>query len=282
MDCRKWLDRYSTDCRLKYNSEATHENYISGVRVFLSYFDKYREPKEIPTQEIKKWLLTFHSINNRRNKLCAAKSFYDLTVGMPNKMAYIPYPKKENKLPIVLSKDEIQRMFDVCDNLKHKVILSILYSTGVRANELINLEWRHIDKSRMIINVVAGKGKKDRQVMLDPILLAILEDYRQTYDPKQYVLNGQFPERELRYTKSSVLHVVKQLAEKAKIEKRVWTHLMRHCSFTHMVEDGTDLSLIQLLAGHSNIKTTRIYAHISHNRISRIKSPLAGIRDVTS
>ncbi len=274
MDCRKWIERYSIDCRLKYNSEATRSNYISCVQTFLYAFNKYREPKEIPTQEIKEWLLSFGSINTRNHKLCGIKSFYEITVGMPVKMDKIPFSNKEKKLPIVLSVEEIQSMFNVCDNLKHRVILSLLYSAGLRVSELINLRWQQIDRSRMIINIIAGKGKKDRQVMLSPKLIPLLEKYYKEYRSKEYVLNGQF---ELQYSDRSVLQVVKQLAAKAGIKKDVWTHLIRHCSFTHMVEAGTDINLVQRIAGHNSVKTTNIYLHTSHNLISRIQSPIMAI-----
>jgi len=145
MDCRKWIERYSIDCRLKYSSLATQKNYISCVATFLYYFKNEREPKEIPTQSIKEWLLRF-GINTRNHKLCAIKSFYELTVGMPVKIDKIPYAKKSKSLPIVLSVDEIQKMFSVCENLKHKVILALLYSCGLRVSELINLKWQHIDR----------------------------------------------------------------------------------------------------------------------------------------
>jgi len=275
MDNRKWMDRYSTDCALKYNSNATKKNYISCVGLFLTYFsDKYREPKEIPTDEIKKWLLTASTINTRKHRLCAVKSFYQLTVGMPAKIDKIPFPKSEKKLPIVLSQAEIQAMFDVCHNLKHKVIFSLLYSAGLRVSELLNLKWAHIDRSRMVINILAAKGNKDRQVMLASCLIPLLEKYWLEFKSKEYVLNGQF---RLQYSAASVRQVVKQLAAAAGIKKDVWTHLIRHCSFTHMVESGVDLSLIQRIAGHSNVKTTAIYTHISHNLISKINSPINAI-----
>lgn len=158
--------------------------------------------------------------------------------------------------------------------MKHKVILALLYSCGLRVSELINLKWSHIDRSRMVINIIQAKGNKDRQVMLTPELIPLLEKYWNEYKSKEYVLNGQV---DLQYSSRSVLGVVKQLANKAGLDKRVYTHLMRHCSFTHMVENGTDINLIQRLAGHSNVKTTAIYTHISHNLISKIKSPLANI-----
>jgi site-specific recombinase XerD len=274
MDCRKWVELYSTDCNLKYSSEATRKNYISCVTTFLWRFKNYREPKEIPTQEIKNWLISFNT-NNRNHKLCGIKSFYEITVGMPVKLDKIPFAQKEKKLPIVLSVDEMQRMFNVCTNKKHKVILALMYSSGLRVSEVINLKWIHIDRERKVINVVAGKGKKDRQTLLPNNLIKLLEEYFWEYKPKEYVLNGQF---DLQYSSTSCLQVVKQLASKAGINKRVWNHLIRHNAFTHLCESGTDINLIQRLAGHTSPKTTSIYLHISHNTISKIQSPLSNIQ----
>lgn len=274
MDCRKWIERYSIDCRLKYSSLATQKNYISCVATFLYYFKNEREPKEIPTQSIKEWLLRF-GINTRNHKLCAIKSFYELTVGMPVKIDKIPYAKKSKSLPIVLSVDEIQKMFSVCENLKHKVILALLYSCGLRVSELINLKWQHIDRSRMIINIIAAKGDKDRQVGLTEKIIPLLEKYYREYKPTPFVLEGQFKEQ---YSSRSVLQVVKHLAHKAGLNKRVWSHLIRHCYGTHQVESGVDINLIQKVLGHSNVKTTNIYLHTSHNLISKIQSPLNQIR----
>lgn len=275
MDFRKWHDKYSTDCQLKYPSKRTQENYLCSVGTFLKYFEKEIEPKSISTEDIKKWLLTFKTINTRNHKLCAVKSFYEITVGMPLKLDKIPFSKKDKKLPIVFSVDEIQRMFDVCENKKHKVILALLYSCSLRVSELLNLKWQHIDRSRMIINIIQAKGNKDRQVALNDKLIELLTDYWNEYKSKEYVLNGQFS---LQYSEKSVGEVVKQLAKKADIHnKRVYTHLFRHTSATHMVENGIDINLIQRLLGHSSPKTTAIYTHISDNLISKIQSPLAQI-----
>lgn len=279
MDFTRWHQRYCTDSRLKYPSIKTQENYQSSVGTFLKCFEKEADPQHIKTEQIKEWLLTFQTINTRNHKLCAVKSFYEITVGMPLKLEKIPYSKKDKKLPIILSVEEIKRMFTACENLKHKVILALLYSAGLRVSELINLKWTHIDRSRMIINVVQGKGKKDRQVMLSADLIPLLEKYWNEYRPKEYVLNGQFPDKELRYSDRSVGEVIKQLAAKAGLDnKRVYTHLIRHCFATHLVEQGTDINLIQRLLGHSNVKTTSVYLHISNNLIRNIPSPIAGIK----
>lgn len=275
MNIRKYIDDYSRDIQLVYNSEATKENYKSQVWRFLNHFKDEVEPKAIPNEKIKDWLLEAKTINSRKHRLCAINSFYKITVGMPSKIQKIPYPKSEKKLPIVLSQDEVQKMFDVCENLKHKVILTLLYSCGLRVSELINLQWSNIDRSRMIINILNGKGKKDRQVMLPEVVIPLLEKYWHQYKTKTYILSGQFSDK---YSAKSVSEVLKQLAKKAKINKKVWTHQMRHNCFTHMVENGTDINLIQKLAGHNSVKTTMMYVQISDSLISKINSPINNIR----
>jgi site-specific recombinase XerD len=250
-------------------------NYVSCLKYFFSQ-SKSDHPKNIHEKEIKEFLGKFDEPNTQRNYHSAIKKYFDIVLGQYNKFKYIPYARKNKKLPIVLSQDEVQKMFDVCENTKHKVILALLYSTGMRVSELINLKWENIDRSRMIINIIQAKGNKDRQVGLTPHIIPLLEKYFREYKSKEYVLNGQ--RKNIQYSDRSVGEVVKQLAEKAGLSKRVYTHLMRHNCFTHMVENGIDINLIQKLAGHSSVKTTSIYTHISHNFISKIQSPLNQIK----
>lgn len=275
MNIRKWQERYSRDISLVYNSISTRKNYESQISLFLKKFENDIEPKSIANDDIKNWLLEAQTINTRKHRLCALNSFYKHTVGMPSKIQKIPYPISEKRLPIVLSVDEVQRMFSVCENIKHKVILSLLYSCGLRVSELINLKWSNLDRSRMVINIIKGKGNKDRQVMLTTSLIPLLEKYWREYRTKEYILNGQ---KSIKYSSRSVGEVIKSLANKAQINKRVYTHLMRHNCFTHMVENKVDINLIQRLAGHSNVKTTNIYTHISHNVVRNIPSPLSKIQ----
>jgi len=260
----------------KYSPRST-DNYCSSFTGFLAYFEKrgVTHPDRINHEMIKEFLSQFKEPATHSGYHSAIKVYYEKVARTGiEKFKYIERPKKSKKLPIVLSQDEIQKMFDVCENLKHKVILGLLYSAGLRVSELINLKWSHIDRSRMIINIIQAKGQKDRQVGLNASLIPLLESYYHKYHPIEYVLNGQnFPQ----YSERSVGEVIKQLAKSAGIKKRVYTHLIRHCTFTHMVEGGVDINLIQRLAGHSNVKTTAIYCHISDNLISKIQSPMSRI-----
>lgn len=261
-----------------YSGNST-DNYCSCFTKFLAHFEKQgiTHPDRINAEMIISFLGHYTEPATHSGYHSAIKIYYEKVahVGI-DKFKYIERPKRNKKLPIVLSQAEVQRMFDVCTNLKHKTILALLYSCGLRVSELINLKWSHIDRSRMIINVIAGKGKKDRQVPLSAPIIPLLEDYFKQYKSKEYVLNGW--KDELKYSPRSVGEVVQQLATKAGINKRVYTHLMRHNCFTHMVEQGTDINLIQRIAGHSNVKTTMMYCHISNNIISNIQSPISSIR----
>lgn len=274
MNISEHIPHFIQEMKRRNYSQNTIDNYTSCIRVFFQRTN-LDHPKNITEKHIKNFLSGIPEVNTQRNYHSAIKKFYLICLNQKNKFKYIPYAKKNSKLPIVLSVDEIQLMFDVCKNTKHRVILALLYSCGLRVGELINLKWENIDRSRMIINIIGGKGNKDRQVMLVASLIPLLENYYREYSPKVYVLNGQFS---LQYSEKSVGEVIKQLAEKSGISKRVYTHLIRHCSFTHMVEQGTDISLIQKLAGHNNVKTTMIYTHISHTLISKIQSPFSNIK----
>lgn len=272
MNIGNYQRQLSEYMKYKRYSPNSIKAYVSCIGKFLAAFEnEATKPSEISAQKIKKFLAGFSDANTHKAYLSAIKLFYDKIGHQPNKLDRVEYPKQSKKLPIVLSIDEIQRLFSACENTKHKVILALLYSCGLRISELINLKWSNIDRSRMIINIIEAKGKKDRQVALPDVIIPLLEKYWHEYHSKEYILNGQF---DIQYSTTSVRAVVKQLAIKARINKRLYPHLLRHCTFTHMVEQGTDINLIQKIAGHANVKTTMIYCHLSDSLISKINSPI--------
>lgn len=262
------------DCDLKYNSPATRKNYKSQVTSFLYHFEKrYREPKEISTSEIKLWLLEVQSPNTRNHRLCAVKSFYQLTVGMPVKIDNIPFAKKEEKLPIPLSAEETKKLFDACTNLKHKAILCLLFGCGFRVSDVINLRPQNIDRSSDVIHIIGGKGDKDRTTPLGEKILKVLEDYYKEYRPKSgYMFDGQFGGQ---YSQRSVNLFIKEIGRKAGVKKHLHSHLGRHSYASQLYETGTDLSRIQNILGHKSERTTRIYTKVTSSSISKIQSPIA-------
>ena len=276
MNIEKYVQLFSDELQRKGFRYNSIKNYCACVNSFLIHFNLVAEkPSEINEMMIKKYLLSFNEHNTQRSNHSAIKAFYKYIGKQPNKFKYIEYCKRSRRLPIVFSQDEIQRLFNACSNLKHKAILSLLYSAGLRISEVINLKIIHIDSSRMVINIINAKGGKDRQVMLDKNVLELLRKYYSQYKPKEYLFNGQFS---LRYSERSINEFLKTYAKKAAIHnKKIHAHLLRHTSFTHLVEQGTDINLIQRIAGHQSVKTTNLYLHLSHNLISKIQSPIAAI-----
>lgn len=190
---------------------------------------------------------------------------------MPNRFYEIERPAKKEKLPEILSKEEVKKLINQPKNSKHKCILALLYSAGLRRNELLNLKISDIDSDRMVIRVQGGKGGKDRYTLLSKDLLTDLRYYFRLYRPKVWLFEGAGGGK---YSGTSVLKIVKKAAEKAKIGKKVVPHTLRHSFATHLLEAGTDLRYIQTLLGHGSSKTTEIYTHVATNVLTTIQNPL--------
>ncbi|MFE3869601.1 tyrosine-type recombinase/integrase [Flavobacterium sp. LS2P90] len=180
-------------------------------------------------------------------------------------------PKRSKVLPNVLSKGEIKLILNAHSNIKHKSMLSMIYSCGLRRSELLNLKFSDIDSKRNIVLLKNAKGKKDRIAPLSPKILKMLRDYYIAYKPKNWLFEGQISGEQ--YSEQSLQNVLKQALKKAKISKPVSLHWLRHSYATHLLESGTDLRYIQELLGHSSSKTTEIYTHVSTKSIQQIKSP---------
>ena len=193
-------------------------------------------------------------------------------INQPKKLRLIPWPKKEQKLIEFLDVTEVQKMLSVCENIKHRCIIMLMYGSGLRVGEVINLKPSHIESQRMIINIIQGKGKKDRVVQLGESLLKILREYYIKYKSVNYLFNGQFSDQ---YTQRSINEFLKTYAKKAGIKRNVHAHLLRHSYATSSLEMGTDIRIIQKLLGHNSIKTTLRYTHVSTSLIQRTPSPLS-------
>jgi site-specific recombinase XerD len=183
----------------------------------------------------------------------------------------IPRPKKKSILPKVLSKNDVVKIFAQLENPKHALMLKLCYGMGLRVSEIVNLKIVNIDSSRMLVHIEAAKGKIDRYVPLPSSILEDLRDYFRAYRPKIYLFEGQFGGQ---YAIRSVQTVFKNAMRKAKINKTVGIHGLRHSYATHLLESGTDMFFIQKLLGHKDIKTTEIYAKVSKRQLSNVKSPL--------
>lgn len=257
-------------------SQKTIKNYSAQVRIFLREFKDKDRARNITAQEIEQYLLTKININSRKHSRCGINAFYALVINQPEKLRFIPWPKKEQKLIEYITKEEAMQLLQACTNLKHKAIMALMYGLGLRVGEVINLMPAHIDSSRNIINIICGKGKKDRQVQLPKNILELLRDYYRQYKPAgRYMFQGQLKER---YTERSINQFLKTYASKAGIRRNIHAHLLRHGFATSSLEMGTDIRLIQKLLGHNSIKTTLRYTHVSTTLISRTPSPLSNIQ----
>jgi len=253
-------------------SKSTIENYACQVRIFLKVFESKPRAKEISANEIEQYLLSKVQINTRNHVRCGINAFYKLVINQPEKLKFIPYPKKEQKLVEYITAEEIQNILSVCTNLKHKTIIVLTFSCGLRVSEVLNLRPENIDSSRNLINIICSKGKKDRQVQLPIKLLELLREYWKQYKPKGgYLFQGQF---EARYSERSINQFLKKYAKLSGIKRNIHCHLLRHGYATTSLEMGTDIRLIQKLLGHSSIKTTLQYTHVSSNLIAKTPSPI--------
>lgn len=261
--------------RTKKLSENTIKNYSFQIRMFGVHFKSVDRFRNITSNQIMDYLLTKIASNTQRHAHSAIKLFYTNIVKQPMKFNYIPYAKKEKKLPQPLEASEIELIINVCTNLKHKSILVLAYSCGLRVSEIINLKIKDIDSKGMVINIIGAKGGKDRIVQLPQILLDLLRKYFLKYRPIMYLFNGA---GELaQYSSTSINNLLKDLAKKVGIKKNVHIHLFRHSFASHSLEQGVGINYIQKLLGHSSAKTTAIYLHTSRKTISNIHSPINNI-----
>ncbi|WP_179346447.1 site-specific tyrosine recombinase/integron integrase [Winogradskyella ursingii] len=272
---RNCPESYLLKLELKRYSANTVKNYVSSFESFINHF-KDRSLNEIDEMDIRTYLqsLIQGGFSNSHVNLTinSIKFYYEVVLGMPNRFYSIERPRKTKSLPEVLSKDEVLQIINCTNNIKHRCILELLYSSGLRRSELLNLKITDIDSKRMVVMVKNAKGNKDRISVLSATLLKNLKVYYKEYKPLTYLFEGQ---KGGKYSASSVLNIVKSASKRAGIRKKVTPHMLRHSFATHLLENGTDLRHIQLLLGHSSTKTTEIYTHVANSSFSNIKDLLS-------
>jgi len=263
------INKFNRELMLRKYSQSSIDTYCSTLKTL---FLRCGFPLSI--ESVKDYLLTIKNTSTHKHIVATARNYFSFVLSVKLSLDDIPYPRSKEKLVEVLSVEEIKALFSVIHNLKHKAIVSLMYGCGLRVGEVISLKISDIDSSRMVINVRQSKGNKDRQVMLDPALLNTLRKYFTEFRPKENLFNGQFG---LIYSESSINQFLKYYAKRSGITKRIHAHLLRHCFAVHMIESGNDMSILQKLLGHNNIKTTQHYAKLSTALISKVRSPLAAI-----
>jgi integrase/recombinase XerD len=259
----------------KRYSESTIKTYTDGLTSFLAFFNN-KDIADFETND----LIAFNNDYILKNKLSssyqnqivnAIKLFFSSIEHQKMNPKLLHRPKREKLLPNVLSKEEVKQILEAHSNLKHKAMLSLIYSCGLRRSELLHLKPLDIDSKRGIIIIRQAKGKKDRIAPLSDKILVMLREYYKIYNPKTWLFEGQYANEQ--YDERSISNVLKQALDKCKITKPVSLHWLRHSYATHLLESGTDLRYIQELLGHKSSKTTEIYTHVSVKNIQNIKSP---------
>ncbi|GGC93999.1 integrase [Flavobacterium lutivivi] len=269
------IDNFRKYLLSKRYSPNTITVYCDALRSFLTFY-RNKSVKDITNEDVILYnndyiLKNKFSVSYQNQIVNAIKLFFRTVYEKSIQVEKIHRPKREKKLPNVLSKEEVKAILDAHSNIKHKMMLSMIYSCGLRCGELLALQPVHIDSKRNIVLLKNSKGKKDRIAPLSPKILEMLREYYKLYKPTTYLFEGQTEGTP--YSDKSLQQVLKQALEKAKITKPVTLHWLRHSYATHLLESGTDLRYIQELLGHNSSKTTEIYTHVSTKSIQQIKSP---------
>lgn len=271
----KLREQMKGDLELKGLSPHTQEIYLRQVNQFSRHHG--RSPRQLGEQEIKEYLLYLirekkASASTVNQCYHALKFLYKTTLNREWVIARVPRVKSLKQLPIVLDKEEVQSLFSVMKNIKHRTILMLIYSSGLRLMEAAHLKVTDIDSKRMSLRIKQGKGRKDRYTILSKVALEVLREYWSQYRPKEWLFAGRFPGKPL--TGRSIQRVLIKAKKLAGIKKPATVHTLRHSFATHLLEAGTDLYHIQLLLGHRSLNTTTIYLHVSRKELVRIISPL--------
>jgi len=263
------------DLRVRNYSERTRKTYVEAVARFARHFG--RSPDLLGPEEVRSYQV--HLVQEKgaswtvlNQAVCALRFFFGTTLGKEWPVRHIPYAKTEKPLPAVLSASETEALFARIGNVKHLAMLLTAYSAGLRVSEVAHLQVGDIDSSRMVIHVRRGKGRKDRIVPLSPVLLHILREHWRIARPEQHLFAGQHKSRPI--SSGTIAMVCRDAARRAGLRKRVTPHTLRHTFATHYLEAGTDLRTLQMMMGHTSLKTTSRYLHVSTEKIRQTRTPL--------
>ena len=269
------LDKFKQHLRSKRYSENTIKTYSEAMKSFLIFY-RLKSINAIDNDDVivynNEFILKKGISSSYQNQIVnAIKLFFKTVQNQVIDIEKIHRPKRAKVLPNVLSKEEVKAILEAHSNMKHRVMLSMIYSCGLRCGELLSLQPVHIDSKRQIVLLKNAKGKKDRITPLSPKILLMLREYYSIYKPITFLFEGKYPG--FAYESRSLQQVLKRALEKAGINKPATLHWLRHSYATHLLESGTDLRYIQELLGHNSSKTTEIYTHVSTKSIQQIKSP---------
>jgi site-specific recombinase XerD len=266
--------RMIDDMTTRRFSEATQKDYVRNVRTFTAFLG--RSPDTATSDDLRRFQLHMAqqqvspwSINAA---IAALRFFFTVTLERPDLVRPLRIVNEPRKAPVVLSQEEVARLLEAAPGLKYKAALSVAYGAGLRVSEVANLKVSDIDSERMTVRVEQGKGQRDRYVMLSPQLLGLLRDWRRVARPQVWLFPGQNPINPMTPRQlNRAVHAAKDLAG---ISKRVSPHTLRHSFATHLLEQGVDIRVIQVLLGHAKLETTALYTRVAVNTVRDVKSPL--------
>jgi integrase/recombinase XerD len=260
---------------LKGYSPNTVKTYLQQFKEFLRFYSQ-SPAAELSEAEIRNYVI--YLVEHRKvskslqnQAVNAIKFFYEKVLMQERKVYYLERPMREKKLPEVLSQEELMLIFEAAGNIKHRVMLMLIYAAGLRRSELLALRVGDVDLHRNVVFIRGGKGRKDRQSIMAQSLLPMLREYLEKYTPAFWLFEGRRGER---YSESSLQQVLKQAATQAGIKKQVRLHMLRHSFATHLLESGTSTRYIQTLLGHESPVTTEIYTQVTRFGLDKIQSPL--------
>lgn len=274
-DWRFVPEEFLQKLEIRKYSLSTAKSYISHFEFYMNYHKEVEDLMTLGELEINNYISYLYRSGKSdayvKMSINAIKFYYEIVQEMPNRFYKLRPAASPERLPKVISKEGVRRMIESTDNIKHRCIISLLYSGGLRRQELIDLKIECVDSDRMQIRIEQGKGRKDRVTLLSKTLLKDLRVYYKAYRPKVYLFEGRNGGK---YSTTSVKKIIDRAARRAKIGKKVTPHMLRHSFATHLLETGTDTRYIQSLMGHSSSKTTEIYTHVATNTFKNIKNPL--------
>jgi integrase/recombinase XerD len=272
-----------TQLRQRMLEELQRRNYATGtIRLYLQHVAAFAQhfhcsPDQLGAEEIRRYQLFLIqekklAWSSYNQIVCALRFFYAKTLKRAFLLEDIPFPRHEQRLPLILSQEEVARILTAPQHLKSRALLMTIYAAGLRRSEVARLRVRDIDSARMTISVHQGKGQKDRVVMLSPVLLDTLRQYWRYQKPREWLFPGRNPNQPI--SGNDIFMVFHNAVRHAGINKKVCPHSLRHSFATHLLESGTDLRTIQILLGHRSLKTTARYLHVSQQQVRATASPL--------
>ena len=267
--------RYLEDLQLRNYSVKTQQVYVECVSLFARHFG--RSPERLGPEEIRAYQLYLIqekqvSWSRFNQTVCALRFLYGTTLQKDWIIKHLPFPRKETRLPVILSPAQVSTLLESISNPRHRMFFTTIYATGLRLSEARRLEVGDIDSARKTVRVRQGKGRKDRYVMLSPRLLDLLRQYWKAYRPARLLFPGMDPERPL--AERTLQDALREARQKAGLSPQVTAHTLRHCFASHLLEAGVNVRVIQLLLGHASLKTTARYTHVADTALAQTVSPL--------